>query len=158
MLRRVSVTMVATTAVSVLAGVAALLATLRGRPVLVRPIGELLDVIDRTVRTDEGRARERVEVRHPLQPFDPKNFTVGELMPERAWSFDPVTLNGARALTTERAALAPFLAGPLPPQPQTLVELEDLVRFAGHPTKAFLRQRLGISFTTASVERPLMAR
>ena len=68
------------------------------------PIGELLDVIDRTVRTDEGRARERVEVRHPLQPFDPKNFTVGELMPERAWSFDPVTLHGAEALTTERGA------------------------------------------------------
>ena len=66
------------------------------------PVGELLDVIDRTVRTDEGPARERVEIRHPLQPFDPKNFTVGELVPERAWSFDSVTLNGARALTTER--------------------------------------------------------
>jgi exodeoxyribonuclease V gamma subunit len=109
------------------------------------PVGELLDVIDRTVRTDEGPARERVEIRHPLQPFDPKNFMVGELVPERAWSFDSVTLNGAKALTTERAALAPFLAGPLPPQAQALVELEDLVRFAQHPTRAFLRQRLGIS-------------
>ena len=109
------------------------------------PIGELLDVVDRTVRTDEGRARERVEVRHPLQPFDPKNFTVGELMPERAWSFDPVTLHGAEALTAERAQTAPFLAGPLPPREQALIELEDLVRFAGHPVRAFLRQRLGIS-------------
>ena len=109
------------------------------------PIGELLDVVDRTVRTDEGRARERVEVRHPLQPFDPKNFTVGELMPERAWSFDPVTLHGAEALTTERTAAPQFLSGPLPPHDQTLVELEDLVRFAGHPVRAFLRQRLGIS-------------
>jgi exodeoxyribonuclease V gamma subunit len=109
------------------------------------PIGELLDVVDRTVRTDEGPARERVEVRHPLQPFDPKNFTVGELMPERAWSFDPVTLHGAEALTTERTQAPPFLAGPLPPREQTLVELEDLVRFAGHPVRAFLRQRLGIS-------------
>jgi exodeoxyribonuclease V gamma subunit len=109
------------------------------------PIGELLDVIDRTVRTDEGRAGDRVEVRHPLQPFDPKNFTVGELMPERAWSFDPVTLHGAEALTTERAQPTPFLTGPLPPREQTLLELEDLVRFAGHPVRAFLRQRLGIS-------------
>jgi exodeoxyribonuclease V gamma subunit len=109
------------------------------------PIGELLDVIDRTVRTDEGRARDRVEIRHPLQPFDPKNFTVGELVPERAWSFDPVTLNGAKALSTDRAPAAPFLKGPLPPQQQALVELEDLVRFAGHPVRAFLRQRLGIS-------------
>ena len=109
------------------------------------PIGELLDVIDRTVRTDGHPAREQVEVRHPLQPFDPKNFTVGELMPARAWSFDPVTLHGAEALATERAPAAPFLAGPLPPPQQMLIELEDLVRFAGHPVRAFLRQRLGIS-------------
>jgi exodeoxyribonuclease V gamma subunit len=97
------------------------------------------------VRTEEGPARERVEIRHPLQPFDPKNFIVGELVPERAWSFDSVTLNGARALTTDRVALPPFLAGPLPAVTTPLVELEDLVRFAGHPTRAFLRQRLGIS-------------
>jgi exodeoxyribonuclease V gamma subunit len=109
------------------------------------PIGELLDVIDRTVRSDEGRARAKVETRHPLQPFDPKNFTPGELMPGRAWSFDPVTLHGARALSTERAPAAPFLAGPLPADMATLVELEDVVRFAGHPVRAFLRQRLGIS-------------
>jgi exodeoxyribonuclease V gamma subunit len=109
------------------------------------PIGELLDVIDRTVRTDGGRARDRVEIRHPLQPFDPKNFVVGELMPEQPWSFDPVTLHGARALMTERAPVAPFLSGPLPPDTRALVELEDLVRFAGHPVRAFLRQRLGIS-------------
>jgi exodeoxyribonuclease V gamma subunit len=109
------------------------------------PIGELLDVVDRTVRTDEGRPRDRVEIRHPLQPFDPKNFTVGELVPERAWSFDPVTLHGAQALTADRAPASPFLAGPLPPQDKALVELEDLVRFAAHPVRAFLRQRLGIS-------------
>jgi exodeoxyribonuclease V gamma subunit len=110
------------------------------------PIGELLDVVDRTVRVDDDTpARERVEIRHPLQPFDPRNFTVGELVPERAWSFDPVTLHGARALSTERAAAAPFLAGPLPKTIASLVELEDLVRFAGHPVRAFLRQRLGIS-------------
>ena len=108
------------------------------------PVGELLDVIDRTVRTDEGPARDRVEIRHPLQPFDPKNFMVGQFVPGRAWSFDSVTLNGARALTTARAALPPFLAGPLPAATAPLVELEDLVRFAGHPTRAFLRQRLGI--------------
>ena len=110
------------------------------------PIGELLDVIDRTVRTDEGRARERVEVRHPLQPFDPKNFTVGELMPERAWSFDP------RHAPRRRSADRPSARSPRRSSPgrcrrdeQALVELEDLVRFAGHPVRAFLRQRLGIS-------------
>jgi exodeoxyribonuclease V gamma subunit len=116
------------------------------------PIGELLDVIDRTVRTDDGPARARVEVRHPLQPFDPKNFTNGELVPERTWSFDPVTLEGARALIAERAVPAPFLSGPLPQVAAPIVEIEDLVRFVGHPVRAFLRQRLGISLGDYSDE------
>ena len=37
------------------------------------PVGELLDVVDRTARAG-GEARDRVLVRHPLQPFDPRNF------------------------------------------------------------------------------------
>ena len=56
------------------------------------PIGELLDVVDRTVRTDEGPARERVDGPTSPPALRPRNFTVGELVPERAWSFDPVTL------------------------------------------------------------------
>ena len=38
------------------------------------PVAELLDVVDRTFRTEDSRgtARERVLIRHPLQPFDPR--------------------------------------------------------------------------------------
>ena len=110
------------------------------------PIGELLDVIDRTVRTDEGRAREQVEVRHPAPALRPQ-----ELHRRRAHARAGVELRprhaprrrgaddrarAARALPRRAAAAAAT---------QTLVELEDLVRFAGHPVRAFLRQRLGIS-------------
>ena len=77
------------------------------------PVGELLDVIDRTV---QGDARAQVLVRHPLQPFDPRNFSPGELGGERAWSFNRVTLDGARAMQDERAEPLPFLTGPLPPE------------------------------------------
>src|SRR5262249_28484209 len=63
------------------------------------PIGELLDLIDRTVRTTVGRAREAVLVRHPLQPFDPRNFTSGILDADGAWSFECVDLEGASALS-----------------------------------------------------------
>ncbi len=110
------------------------------------PVGELLDMVDRTVRDAGGApARARVVVRHPLQPFDVRNFTAGALVRERAWSFDRVMLAGAHALTGERAAPGPFLPGPLPAAAAPLVELEDLVRFAGNPVRAFLRQRLGIA-------------
>src|ERR687890_490424 len=48
------------------------------------PIGELLDVVDRTVRladdpTGEVKARTRIVVHHPLQPFDARNFMAGRL-------------------------------------------------------------------------------
>jgi len=109
------------------------------------PVGELLDVVERTVRRDEGLARNQVVTRHPLQPFDPRNFTPGRLVPGRPWGFDPQALAGARALTGERVPPAPFLATALPPRDEALVELTSLTRFVEHPARALLRDRLGIS-------------
>jgi exodeoxyribonuclease V gamma subunit len=120
------------------------------RPAAV-PVGELLDVVDQTVRTgNEGgdglpvSARKRIVVEHPLQPFDVRNFTPGALAGERAWSFDTIALGGARALVAERVAAPPFLDGPLPQTRSDLIEVDQLVRFVQHPVRAFLRQRLGI--------------
>jgi len=115
------------------------------------PVGELLDAIDRTVTTkdDTTRPRDRITIRHPLQPFNPRNFTPGALRNDtRPWSFDPVTLNGARAITSDRTPQPPFLTDPLEPLDSPVIELEDLVRFVHHPCKAFLRRRLGISLAS----------
>ncbi|HUO71191.1 MAG TPA: exodeoxyribonuclease V subunit gamma [Solirubrobacteraceae bacterium] len=111
------------------------------------PVAELLDVVDRTVRVDgeSTDAREHVLIRHPLQPFDPRNFAAGALAPGGPWSFDRVALDGARALCGPRRGRPPFLAAPLPELDSELVELESLVRFVEHPVRAFLRGRLGIS-------------
>jgi exodeoxyribonuclease V gamma subunit len=116
------------------------------------PVGELLDAVDATVRTDAGQARTRVVVQHPLQPFDPRNFTRGALVPDENWSFDPVTLEGARALTLTRAEPTPFLTAPLPPLAAPVVEIDDVVRFGQHPVRAFLRRRLRISVADYSDE------
>jgi exodeoxyribonuclease V gamma subunit len=98
------------------------------------PLAELLELTGR-----------EVVVQHPLQPFDPRNFTRGELVPDRAWSFEPTTLDGARALVADRVPDPPFLPGPLPPPGSGVIDLTDLVRFFERPARAFLRQRLGIS-------------
>jgi exodeoxyribonuclease V gamma subunit len=112
------------------------------------PVGELLDAIDRTVRTADGTpARAQITVRHPLQPFDPRNFTPGRLTPDQPFGFDPVTLAGARALAQDRHAKPRFLSQPLDPLTDTVVELDDLVRFVEHPARAFLRRRLGVSLS-----------
>ena len=106
------------------------------------PVGELLDAIERTAG---AAAREQVVVRHPLHAFDPRNFAAGEVVPDRHWSFDRVTLAGAEALAGDRVEPAPLLTGPLPDRDLPTLELDELVRFLEHPVRAFLRQRLGIS-------------
>ena len=104
------------------------------------PIGELLDAVDATVRVPDGRASEAITTRHPLQPFDPRNF----LLP-RPFSFDRNGLEGARASQGARHPEPPFLGAPLAPAVEAdTVELDDLVRFLEHPMKAFLRQRVGM--------------
>ncbi|HET7486691.1 MAG TPA: exodeoxyribonuclease V subunit gamma [Acidimicrobiales bacterium] len=109
------------------------------------PVGELLDVVDRTaVCAGGGPARRAVVTEHPLQPFDVRNFAPGALAPHGPWSFDAVALAGALASAGERVPAPPFLAGPLPPAGADVVALDDLVRFVQHPARAFLRQRLGI--------------
>lgn len=118
------------------------------------PVGELLDTADRTARTGETGedgaerpVRERVLHRHPLQPFDPRNFSRGAIRRGQPWSFDPVALDGARAAAAGSDEPAPFLPGPLPPPEDDdgVIELDRLVAFVQHPVRAFLRQRLGVS-------------
>jgi exodeoxyribonuclease V gamma subunit len=104
------------------------------------PVGELLDMVDRVA----GDHRQ-VLVRHPLHPFDARNFQTGAILPGRPWSFDRVTLAGAEALEGDRIAPGPFLSGPLPERADPVLEVDDLVRFVERPVRAFLRRRLGIS-------------
>ncbi|MDN5932463.1 MAG: exodeoxyribonuclease V subunit gamma, partial [Pseudonocardia sp.] len=101
------------------------------------PLGELLDALAATA----GRAAlERIVRRHPLQPFDPRNFEAGS-----PFSFDRAELAGAVAGAGAKAPPAPFLPAPLPPVPAPVVDLDDLVAFCEAPVKAFLKQRVGLS-------------
>ena len=129
--------------------------TNRERPPAV-PISELLDVVDRSVRLEDPllRPREAVVVAHPLQSFDPRNFTAGVLGFAGPWSHDAVGLAGARALTGPRRGARAFLERPLPPPSRDVVLLESLVRFVGHPVRAFLRERLGAYPDAASGDVP----
>ncbi|HEX2904420.1 MAG TPA: exodeoxyribonuclease V subunit gamma [Jatrophihabitans sp.] len=108
------------------------------------PLAELLDTIDATT------AAGSVVTRHPLQPFDARNFTPGELTGTAdPFSFDPVALAGARAAAGPRTPAPPVLARPLPAAATGDVNVDDLIRFFQHPAKGFLRQRLQVSTVTA---------
>jgi len=110
------------------------------------PVGELLTVLEASTRTaDGGPVRDAVVVRHPLQPFDARNFTPGTLGTAGPFSFDTSALAGARrAATGPRLGAPPFLAAPLAPLAEPAVELAELVSFLEHPVRGFLRQRLGV--------------
>ncbi len=109
------------------------------------PVGELLDVVDHTVRTPTGRARGAIVLKHPLQPFDKRNFERDALVPDTPWSFDALHLAGARAALAPRHDALEFLDHPLAPYVSNPIGLDQLERFLRHPVRAFLRERLKIS-------------
>jgi len=112
------------------------------------PLGELLDVLDRTAQVPAGRVRDRVLTRHPLQPFDTRNFEPGAIVRETPFSFDRSAYEGSRALLADRQPRPPFLPAPVPdPDPRQVIELDALVRLLEHPVRGFLRQRLELSTT-----------
>ncbi|MCL6091357.1 MAG: exodeoxyribonuclease V subunit gamma, partial [Actinobacteria bacterium] len=109
------------------------------------PVAELLDLVDRTVRHPDPAkaARDLVTVEHPLQSFDPRNYTPGELFGTGPWRFDGLNLEGARSLSGPRHETARFLSAPLAPLKRSTLQLRSLVQFLEFPVRAFLRERIG---------------
>ncbi|WP_344025335.1 exodeoxyribonuclease V subunit gamma [Pseudonocardia kongjuensis] len=113
------------------------------------PVGELCDAIDACVQVPGDRpvaASDALRARHPLQPFDRRNFRPGALLADGPFSFDRAALGGAEMAAGPRAAVPLFPPGPLPAPEDTgdPVELDDLVAFVEHPVRAFLRQRVRV--------------
>jgi exodeoxyribonuclease V gamma subunit len=112
------------------------------------PLGEVLDALAVTASDDAAD----VHVHHPLQPFDARNLTVGQLVPEIPFSFDRAALAGAEAARRPRATVGALLDGPLHPVPGDEVSLADLKAFFAHPVRSFLRNRLGLSTVLSAEE------
>ncbi len=101
------------------------------------PLGELLDALDALATTaDGGPARAQVVVHHPLQPFDPRNFTDGALGLPGPLSFDRMALAGARR-GRRPAAAGGGVPGRrrCPPTHEPVVELDRLREFWRSPAR-----------------------
>jgi len=118
------------------------------------PLGELIDALDRTASGPDGTAvRDHLLRRHPLQPYDPRNFTDGLAVGQRApLSFDATALSGAESAAGERRPARPLLPGPLPPASAGDVTLEELKDFLRHPVRTFLKTRLNVTSPLESRE------
>jgi exodeoxyribonuclease V gamma subunit len=117
-----------------------------------RPL--LLDALDTVARVPTGgRVRDALTVRHPLQPFDPRNFGLTDEAPlRRPVSFDPGALAGARAMLSPRVPTPPLVAAALPALPAGDVDLDELRTMLLSPAKAFLAQRLGVRLSAEDPE------
>lgn len=98
------------------------------------PLSEVIDAVAAVIGGAEGVVR-----RHPLQPFDARNFDAAA-----PFSFDQDALRGARATAAVPAAVPPMLPAALAPTARGDVDLADLVAFLQHPVQGFLRQRIGV--------------
>jgi len=82
---------------------------------------------------------------HPLHPFAPGYFQPSP-RPVRSWS--QRAFEEAQALLGPRQS-QPFISGPLPalsaPDAPTTLNWQSLLAFFKHPSRAFLKQRLGLS-------------
>lgn len=127
----------------------------QSRPPAV-PLGELLDALDLTATTRQGRrVSEVVTAHHPLQPFDRRNLEPGAITPSHAFTFDRSALAGAVAAGAQRRPPAPLLAGPLPELRAGDVQLEELLAFYRSPVRGFFRDRLDLALPRE--EEPLSA-
>ena len=96
-------------------------------------------------RPPVAEALDRVVVRHPLQPFDARNFTPGALGAPGPFSFDRVELAGSPGRRgREGAACRRSCPARSRRRRRPTVALDDLVAFLEHPVKQFLRQRVGL--------------
>ncbi|MBJ7336694.1 exodeoxyribonuclease V subunit gamma [Mycolicibacterium sp.] len=100
------------------------------------PLAELLDALDATT---PDTVRDRIVVRHPLQPFDIRNVMPGEMVPDVPFTFDTTVLKAAKTSTRERSEQPKFISGPLPALPPDDVALADLIAFFKDPVKGFFR-------------------
>ncbi len=128
------------------------------------PLGELIDAVEATatlpVRPGRGGgpAHSDLVVRHPLQPFDRRNFQLTDAHgpeplavntpgPRGGWqpfSFDAAGRAGAGAAVEPRRPRAQ-LTERLPARPHEDVALAQLQRFFRDPARAFLQGRLDVS-------------
>jgi len=116
------------------------------------PLGEIFDALDNTATATGCLVRDAVTTRHPLQPFDQRNFTAGALGTTGPFSFDPIGYHAAVAAAGPQTAPPPLLPEPLSSAASSDVSLVDLLRLLEHPARGFLRQRLDVAVSRSQDE------
>ena len=112
------------------------------------PIAELEDILEAMVGAN---ALESLITHHPLQGFSRDNFIPGRLGSDGPWSFDPMALDGARAVQDRGAGPDVADLGAMNPiEVPDPIFLSDVVKFLQDPAKWFLSNHLQFSIPRAA--------
>jgi exodeoxyribonuclease V gamma subunit len=99
----------------------------------------------------EVSVRDRLVVRHPLQPFSPRCF--GADVDSHAVSYARPYFDGAQALRGTRREAPTFVTAPLSVgSTDRVVTVDELIRFFRQPVRAFVETRLGLRLDTETDE------
>lgn len=114
-------------------------------------VAELLDAVASTLAGSPSPAS--LEVHHPRQPFDERNFVPGALA-EGPWSHDPGARRAAEARRARDQTRLTFLADPLPDLSPDTFDLAELIDAVSDPVQSFVRRRLQLQLTAAAESTP----
>ena len=110
------------------------------------PVGELLDVVDHTVRGGEGPGPRRHRGARILSSRSTRGTSnPAPSLPADRGASTRCTWPGPRRRSPRARPRVSFLANPLPPYDGDSIGLDQLERFVRHPVRAFLRERLTVS-------------
>lgn len=108
-------------------------------------VEELLDSIDRSFETENGKASRKLIVKHPLQPFNPLYFKSAD--PE-FFSYSPENCEAARRGMKRIPEQGMFIFEKLPDTFMDFwksITVNDLVKFFRSPCEFLLKNRLNIN-------------
>ncbi len=111
-------------------------------------VSELLDYVDSHFSTSQGAPRDRVLIKHKLQPFNPEYFRGSD----RLFSYSQENCQASLRSTASRSAGLTLVDGPLrePGEEWLRIELQQLQRFFRHPTRFYLTDVLNIRLPEAA--------
>lgn len=107
-------------------------------------VNELIDYMKQGFFMKDRDIMDHIFTKHRLQAFNPAYFMDNE----KLFSYSEENYDAARTLLKTQIAPTPFISGKLNEVgPEwRIVDLDDLCRFFGNPTKYLLNKRLGIKF------------
>ncbi|MFC1895354.1 exodeoxyribonuclease V subunit gamma [Thermodesulfobacteriota bacterium] len=105
-------------------------------------VSELMDYIEQGFEIPGNETLGRIVTKHRLQAFSPEYFKENE----KLFSYSEENCQAAQWLLEDREPAVPFItqAISVPGEEWKTVDLDDLVRFFGNPTRFLLNRRLGI--------------